>query len=737
MKIFKKILLGFGFFLAGVLLLALLIWFFPQTVINTAVVKWVVGKQSSVAFTPQFPEDFDIQVRNSRIVRQKIKIHASNFCLKMTDGSLNACFDQFDFAVALNFKKFSLMFDSIGPMEIISSSIDYKSIPKKEPVKTRKSKNETSYPSFSKDLHFEPILVSAPKVVIDLGKSKMNASLNLQGKAANPDAQYILDLKTRIESNQDPQIITADLSFSAEKTTDLTGTLKAHVGSDGKMPSVDLDSKFQGNLIRETGEFTGNLRLIELAPMLPLVDVYQFKLTKDQKLKLDADFRTELMVGYLNEPKKSALPPPKFKTKFDGKVVAEQSGKQPVKFNLKINPSRQYGLQAQAKAKGQYNLKNATLDLETFFLDLAIEDFSETVRGLKNTQMAVPAPLNALDGSIRLSIGAETLNKPKKGTYEIPVNFKTDLSSPKQSLSTTAKGNALVTPTPFSGKLDLDVHLNDIAIQLPDFDPISGVPVVIGDSRFVSKKDKLKRKEIFKEEEEKPSDFKMNITVDTPQKPIRILYKLFKPAAMFRVKTKIQEGTSDFNVKFEPFDVSYLKRTARLERLKIENDEESKSVKLDGRFSIKKADYMIYVDIEQVGKESYVTLSSEPPLSEDDIVSLILFNELASNLDSTSNDSVQDTQAAMTKKTIGFLSFFALASTPIESVNYDPTTQQYSARVKLPGGFTGTVGSDWENSQQVGIRRRLGGKFVISAGVGTDSKGEQRQETMIEWYHRY
>ncbi|MCC7459792.1 MAG: translocation/assembly module TamB domain-containing protein, partial [Proteobacteria bacterium] len=401
------------------------------------------------------------------------------------------------------------------------------------------------------------------------------------------------------------------------------------------------------------------------------------------------------------------------------------------------DPSKQYGLEAVAKTKGQYNLKSAQLDLETLLLDVKIEDFRETIRGLRNTQMAIPAPINDLRGKISLLVGSEKLEKMRDGKFNIPIQFKTDLTAAKQSLVTEAKGAAIIQPTPFEGSIDVDFNLNDVAIRLPDFDPISKFPTVVGDSRFVTKEERVSRKEVFKEEKKEPSNFKMNISIDTPQKPIRILYHLFKPAAVFRVKTKIRERGTDFNVNFEPFDVSYLKRTAHLERLKITNDDEAESIALNGRFSIKKSDYTIYVDIEQVAKKSYVTLSSEPPLSEDDIVSLILFNELASELDSTSNDSVQDTQAAMTKKTIGFLSFFALASTPIESVNYDPTTQQYSARVKLPGGFTGTVGSDWENSQQVGIRRRLGGKFVISAGVGTDTEGGQRQETMLEWYHRY
>ncbi|MEZ4846727.1 MAG: hypothetical protein R2877_07290 [Bdellovibrionota bacterium] len=722
----KKILAGFGLLMLAFIVLIMLVWFFPQMVINTKTVTWAVKKQSAIQFEPTFPNDFGIDVRNSRLVRQKIRIHASNFCIKTKDDSMRACFDVFDFSTALNFRRFSLMFDSIGPVNIVSSSIDYKSTQENEP-KSKKKKSKTTYPEFSKNFQLEELLIVAPNISVNSGKSKMKANVDLQGKATD-DQPYALTLKTRVDSNQDPKIIDVNLAASIVKSSNFFGSIQAHVGSDGKKPSVDLNSKFQGDLTKGVGSSDGSLRIVDLTSMVPLIDVHKFKIIKDEKLSVESDFKLELMVGHLNEPRKSALPPPKFATKFEGRAVAEQSGKQPVHFDIKINPSRQYGLVAQAKAKGQYNLKKSTLDLETLLLELKIDDFAETVRGLKNTQMAIPAPLNDLRGKIHLLIGSEKLEQVKKGHYLIPIDFGTDLTSTRQSLVVDAKGEAKIQPTPFDGELNLDVNLNDIAIQLPDFDPISKFPTVVGDSRFVTKKEKVKTKDVFKEEKNEASNFAMNINVDTPNKPIRILYKLFKPSAMFRFKTSIKNQTSDFKVTAEPFDVSYLKRTARLERLKITDDEKAQSIKLDGRFSIKKADYMIYVDIQQEAKKSYVTLFFEPPLSEDDIVSLILFNELA-NLDSTSNDSVQDTQAAMTKKTIGFLSFFVLASTPIKR-QLRSTTQQYSARVKLPGGFTGTVGSDWENSQQVGLRRRLGGKFVISAGVGTDSEGDQRQETM-------
>lgn len=733
----KTVLKIIGIIFGSILSLVLIIWLFPQLVITTKTVKWAAAKQTAIQFEPAFPADFEIKVRNSMFVKQRIELKATNFCIKTSDQSLHACFNTIDIATTINFKKFTLMFDSLGPFIVDGQSIDYKVIESKEPKKAeKKSDNPVTFPDISPDFELNHLRIRLPNIVVDTGKDKINASVSLIGEKPE-NGNYQLGLLAKASESKDPKNF--QVKFLTEITPEyaITGTLHAYAGSDGKKPKVELDTKIDGHLTKVEGELTGKLIAANVAEFLPLVEIYKFHIVKKESLKVEGDFNLEFLAGTL-DPHRSALPPPELKTKFSGKVEAERSKNKPITFDIAINPLEQYGFETSAKTKGKFDTKTSQLHLDTLKVDLVIKEFQKTVYGLRKTQMAIPAPINDLKGTVELHIGEDNISS-KAGVYKIPVKFQTNLTSTKQAIIIDTAGKIDVKPQPFEANVDLNVDLNDIAIALPDFDPISKIPNVVGDKRFVSKKEKLKQDELFDEKKEKKveSPVKIDIKVDTPKKPIRIYYKLFKPYAVFRVKTHISDGPPDFSVDFEPFTVEYLKRAAKLERLKIQDDPKAESIMLDGRFSIKKADYLIYADIHQENKKSYITLTSEPPLSEEDIVSLILFNELSTNLDTTSTDSVQDTQAAMTKKTIGFFSFFVLASTPIESVNYDPTTQQYSARVKLPGGFTGTVGSDWDKSQEVGLRKRLGGKWVISATVGTDTEGEQRQETMIEWYHRY
>ena len=600
------------------------------------------------------------------------------------------------------------------------------------------SQKRPSIPFLSDHFVIDEIQMDFPKIVIKSGKTSNQISLAVHGTKAVESQPYhfTMDFGTTLE--KDPKKVTVNLTSDIDSKIDLTGKLTAYVGTPGKKPRIDLTSDVKADLFKQQGELAGKIVALYPVEIIPRLEVNQFKIAKTDKLTASGDFNIDFLIGSLNNPRKSALPPPKFKTQFSGRIEAQQSEDKPIEFNLNINPLEQYGIKLAAHTKGTYDTKHALLGLDSFLVSMNIE-FQKTVAGLRMTQLAIPAPLDEMTGNIDLKIGDEKIAKAEKQTFTIPVSFQTNLKSKTQSLVTSTKGSLVMTPIPFKGDLKLDVALNDIAIQSPAFDPISSVPTVVADQRFVSTQKDVKKDQLFEDNQKKdePSNFTTEINITTPDKPIRVLYKLFKPAAVFRVQSEIGKSTPNYKVSFEPFEVSYFKRTAKLEKLVISNDEEAKSILLDGRFTMKKADYNIFADVHQEAKNTTISLSSDPPLSEDDIISLILFNELSSELDSTSTDSVANTNAAMTKKTIGFLSFFVLASTPVESVNYDSSTNQYSARVKLPGGFTGTVGSDFDKTQEVGLRRRLGGQFVIKVGYGTNALGETTQDSMVEWYHRY
>jgi hypothetical protein len=58
--------------------------------------------------------------------------------------------------------------------------------------------------------------------------------------------------------------------------------------------------------------------------------------------------------------------------------------------------------------------------------------------------------------------------------------------------------------------------------------------------------------------------------------------------------------------------------------------------------------------------------------------------------------------------------------------------------VKLANGLTATVGTDWDKTQEVALRKRLGKNFVLSTILQSDPEtNSETRKTLIEWFKRF
>ncbi len=108
-------------------------------------------------------------------------------------------------------------------------------------------------------------------------------------------------------------------------------------------------------------------------------------------------------------------------------------------------------------------------------------------------------------------------------------------------------------------------------------------------------------------------------------------------------------------------------------------------------------------------------------------------------LDTEGQRSVEETRAAMVDGALGLLSMYYLASTPIDSVGYNPYTGVFRARVKLAKGLTLAVGSDLGGAHQtVGIRKRLSENWSFETTAETDEvTNESKGVALFKWGRRY
>lgn len=749
MRALRVLLLSLLALLGALAGLVVLIWFYPQLILNEKTLRWANTKQSLVLFDPGLPDDLSFSVRNEKVVRQRVELSLGAVCVELTDGSLKACFEKIALSAVFGLKDFHPYLHSAGPIDIVASSVFVRTDAKKAEAAPAAEPAGGGLPlSLAEDFELKPLRIEARSIELRSGKSSQKGALALSVARPENDPRYAVDLKAELDSSIDPKKIRVGLQGWIDEKYDLALKLDGKAATPGKRPALALGLEGTGNLRTLAGHLRGRMTANYFFPSIPLLEIRELDLKNGPDgLDLRGKVDTNFAVGeYAPQAGASALPAPPIRTKLSGLVTAKRVPGDEIRFGLELNPSVQYGLSLGGKVSGFFNPDTSVWGLSETGIRLESAVFARTVAALEKTRYAVPAPFNELRGSASLVIGEGAIASSREKTFRIPVRLETRLKSPTQALVTETSGDFAVTPQPLAMKMTLQAKLNEIWLQAPDLNPIVPMPAVVGDSRIVEKGANPEPSPSMsvasapngKPAMEEPSVFAYDVAISTPAHPIRVLHRIFEPAAAFRVNGKVSNmAGAAFDVKFEPMKVVYLKREATLEKLLVNVDPEKAGVGLDGRVSIQKADYTLFADLGQVGGKTSIELSSDPPLSEDDIVSLILFNQLSSDLDSGGASSVQDTRSAISKRAVGFFSFWVLSSTPVESVAYDPTTHVYSARVKLPGGFTATVGSDWENAQEIGLRKRLGGKWVVTAGSVTDSKGVTTQESMIEWYNRY
>ena len=179
-----------------------------------------------------------------------------------------------------------------------------------------------------------------------------------------------------------------------------------------------------------------------------------------------------------------------------------------------------------------------------------------------------------------------------------------------------------------------------------------------------------------------------------------------------------------------------MRRKATVKDLKIhflESDEE----KISGKIQINNNDYLVFLNISGSLKKPSFTFESEPYLSKKDIIALILFGKIQSELNEEGLKTVEDTKSAVVGEAISLLSMYYLASTPVESVSYDPQSGVFSAKIKIAQGLSISLGESFGNKRLAKIRKVLGANWIIETGFLKDENTKGKSVTMLKWVKKY
>jgi hypothetical protein len=368
-------------------------------------------------------------------------------------------------------------------------------------------------------------------------------------------------------------------------------------------------------------------------------------------------------------------------------------------------------------------------------VEIAIADFANTVRILARTPWAIPTPFNVFKGP------AVLLTEPFRAADDrttIPVKFTTNFTSAEQAFVTETGGEIDV------GKNGLRLLairvaavLKKVQIRLPDYEPLAPTPALARDSRIVRYKAPKPSKipESAKPRTEKSMAFSFSVKGDPGS--IILLNRYFFPSltAGIHFATNPDEGSLSGSVNLsQSFGLHYLNREISVDKIDIVLHP---AVEVTAVISMERSGYHIQADLHQIAGKTKIILHSTPPLQDNEIVSLLIYGMPMNSISSEQSSSVGSTQAAISSEALGIFSFFAFASTPIQTVLYDPATQTYSAVVRLPGGVTASIGSGWDNARQVALSKSLGRNFALSTELIKDSNGVDQAGTLLRWRKSY
>lgn len=358
-------------------------------------------------------------------------------------------------------------------------------------------------------------------------------------------------------------------------------------------------------------------------------------------------------------------------------------------------------------------------------------------RGLRNyldaRNLLIPAPLSALDGT--LDFKAEgPVQSGEQAVPQFPLRTQVRLGSPTQTVNLDAESVLRFDQSAEFADLRVKVNLHDLQLELPPLNPVGGRPRVTPDARVLKKPRALARSK--KRRLRMAFDFEVRTT-----KPgaIRLLSKYAKPYVPLSLSMSANERkeTTGF-LQTEPFSIEYLRRLVHVEAWRMSLDETDKRIlPVEGRFRIDQADYKIYVHFGGTLQNPNVSLTSVPYLPQDQIISVLLYGRTADQLVAAEAEAAGSFAAAMADRAIGFFGLWAFAATPIQSFSYNPITKVYAATIMITDDFTARIGTNWEETTRVELRKRVSRRWMLTASWTPDEEGDLEEKLVLQWEKRF
>lgn len=367
--------------------------------------------------------------------------------------------------------------------------------------------------------------------------------------------------------------------------------------------------------------------------------------------------------------------------------------------------------------------------------------FEDLVALLKETRYAVPAPVHVLTGPLSLTL--ESRGDPRSARLAVRYALASDLAAGRQRVVLRAKGEAAAvgawTPArvfEHTGELILE----EVALEAPRLE-VGRAPKVFVDKRIKTGAEAPDRAAPGP----RPAGAAPRLApprgslVVRTGKPLIVFSNLAKdpvPIGLDLVLTSPPAAAAG-TISVRSFGVELFRRNATIDHLNIEVSSGSRPGALEGLVRYKTPEVEIGILILGTVEKPRIELTSVPPLKREDIIALLIFGKSPAELDPEQTVSVSNTETALESRAFGLASLYLFGATPIEHVGYDPGTKTTTVKLRLPGGANLTLGSDFDQSRQLKLRKSLAPHWAIQSEISDQGREGAGATTFLEWFNRY
>lgn len=774
LKIFFSTLAAVFLILIGALVF---IWFKPDLIINEKNIRW--GLQYAPEDLKISWKTLDIRFENPRWYEKRIALDAGDLCIQY-QILLDTCLSELVAEAYISFEGFRFSLLEVTEVKVHATHLKVL-LPKSEEKEVKKDSSvlpRLSLPPFAKlfPQKLDLSLIRDFAIIVDDFSIQLSPeALPYRGKISLEreilkDRLNELNLNLKASANQDDklQVQTSLRAFIDSKNLNINGN--ANIKIPAAKVAIPIDLKWQNELTLSSAPVI-EMEKLTLAPkvslkwnqreiLLTLEDVKNKNIWRGAELGMRTCILQAELSQKLGHPenidlKCSLLARPLKKIKYIDTVDTELHVRiKTVSFGEDI--SEKLSLEGEVELSGatalvQGNIEalgNISLQLKPHFKitelrshllwDLEVPEFALWKDLTERTAFAIPAPLHVLKGPITLK-GSAVIPE-KDSALNAKAELKTILKSERQKFYSSTQvqaelRNSLLDPKGL--KVAVQALLEEIVLEAPPL-RLEAPPQVLPDGRFKLTRDADLQKKKKKEEAKKPT-FPIEWSVEVKnEKPILVSNQIFKTPLPFAVDIQVDQNLSPQGkaslLKY-PFEI--FKKAATVERIDVILHPNSQTPELSGKVTYKNPE--VDIDILLLGSTAKprVEFESDPPLNRQQIISVLLFNKSLDELNEEEVSSATNISHAMSDGAFGLFSLIFLSSTPIQSIGYDPVSQNYTARLKIDDSTTLSIGSNFDERRQFTVRRRLGGPWSVRTELRQTEEQPDVVLTLLEWLKRF